>query len=140
MNLIINGAEAIGEGQTGTVLVTTSVRDIDERYIQSTLAPVQIEPGRYVEAEVHDTGIGMSQEVIAKIFDPFFTTKFTGRGLGLAAVIGIVRGHKGAIKVYSTPGRGTTFKVMFPAVAQTGTPVANAGVASTRVSGDGICD
>jgi two-component system, cell cycle sensor histidine kinase and response regulator CckA len=115
MNLIINGAEAIGEDKPGAVLVTTGVQNVDEGYIQTALAPSQIEPGTYVTVEVHDTGVGMTDEVIARIFDPFFTTKFTGRGLGLAAVLGIVRGHKGAIKVYSTPGHGTTFKVLFPA-------------------------
>jgi two-component system cell cycle sensor histidine kinase/response regulator CckA len=115
MNLIINGAEAIGEDKPGAVLVTTGVQQVDDGYIQTALAPSQIEPGTYVTVEVHDTGVGMTDDVIARIFDPFFTTKFTGRGLGLAAVLGIVRGHKGAIKVYSTPGQGTTFKVLFPA-------------------------
>jgi len=116
MNLVINGAEAIGD-QRGTVLVTTGVQDIDELYAQSLFAS-EIRTGRYVFIEVHDTGSGMDEETKGKIFDPFFTTKFTGRGLGLAAVLGIVRGHAGAIKVYSSPGRGTTFKVFFPASSQ----------------------
>jgi PAS domain S-box-containing protein len=115
MNLVINGAEAISEDQSGTVLVTTAVQDVDQQYIQTTFGLGEIVPGTYVMLEVHDTGSGMDGETQAKIFDPFFTTKFTGRGLGLAAVLGIVRGHKGALKVYSSPGRGTTFKVLFPA-------------------------
>ena len=114
MNLVINGAEAIGD-QRGTVLVTTGLQAIDEFYVQSLFASEGIEPGTYVFLEVHDTGIGMDEATKTRIFDPFFTTKFTGRGLGLAAVMGIVRGHKGAIKVYSSPGKGTTFKVFFPA-------------------------
>jgi two-component system, cell cycle sensor histidine kinase and response regulator CckA len=81
-----------------------------------TLSPGEIVPGEYVALEVHDTGTGMDQGTLRRIFDPFFTTKFTGRGLGLAAAIGIVRGHKGALKVYSTPGQGSTFKILFPAM------------------------
>jgi two-component system cell cycle sensor histidine kinase/response regulator CckA len=114
MNLVINGAEAIGD-QRGTVLVATGVQAIDEFYVQSLFASEGIAPGTYVYLEVHDTGCGMDEATKARIFDPFFTTKFTGRGLGLAAVLGIVRGHKGAMKVYSSPGKGTTFKVFFPA-------------------------
>ncbi|HWZ90229.1 MAG TPA: response regulator [Polyangiaceae bacterium] len=114
MNLVINGAEAIGD-QRGTVLVTTGVQNIDEFYVQSLFPSEGIDPGNYVYLEVHDTGCGMDEATKVRIFDPFFTTKFTGRGLGLAAVMGIVRGHKGAIKVYSSPAKGTTFKVFFPA-------------------------
>ena len=114
MNLVINGAEAIGD-QRGTVLVTTGVQAIDDFYVQSLFSSEGIAPGTYVYLEVHDTGSGMDDATKMRIFDPFFTTKFTGRGLGLAAVLGIVRGHKGAIKVYSSPGKGTTFKVFFPA-------------------------
>jgi two-component system cell cycle sensor histidine kinase/response regulator CckA len=114
MNLVINGAEAIGD-RPGTVTVATGLIEVDEPYLRGMLLHAEISPGPYVFAEVQDTGVGMDQQTVAKIFDPFFTTKFTGRGLGLAAALGIVRGHKGAIKVYSTPGRGTTFKLLFPA-------------------------
>jgi two-component system cell cycle sensor histidine kinase/response regulator CckA len=112
MNLVINGAEAIGESKDGTVLITTNAQTIDEAYIAQTFGSNEVTPGHYVSLEVHDTGSGMSQETIAKIFDPFFSTKFAGRGLGLAAVLGIVRGHKGVLKVYSEPGKGSTFKVL----------------------------
>jgi PAS domain S-box-containing protein len=115
MNLIINGAEAIGEGNVGTVLVTTELQVVDEHYISQDSASDPSELGTYVALQVHDTGIGMTDEVRAKLFDPFFSTKFMGRGLGLAAVLGIVRSHKGTIRVYSSPGKGSTFKVLLPA-------------------------
>jgi PAS domain S-box-containing protein len=117
LNLALNGAEAIGE-QQGSVLITTGVQHVDEDYVATALLPAHIDPGEYVCVQVRDTGCGMSQETIDRIFDPFFTTKFTGRGLGLAAVLGIVRGHKGAIKVYSALGQGTTFKLLLPATSQ----------------------
>ena len=114
MNLVINGAEAIGP-EGGTVLVRTSVQRVDSPYI-ATMSSVAgaLREGDYVCLEVHDTGSGMSEETLGKIFDPFFTTKFSGRGLGLSAVLGIVNAHKGALKVYSEMGQGTTFKVLFP--------------------------
>src|SRR5262249_41605260 len=114
MNLVINGAEAIGD-RPGTVTIVTGEIDVDEAYLRTMLLQTEIAPGRHVFAEVQDTGCGMDEQTIAKIFDPFFTTKFTGRGLGLAAALGIVRAHGGAIKVYSAPGRGATFKLLFPA-------------------------
>jgi len=83
--------------------------------------------GEYIFVEVSDNGSGMSKETLERIFDPFFTTKFSGRGLGLSAVLGIVRGHRGGLKVYSEPGRGTTFKILFPIAegsAETATPAA----------------
>jgi PAS domain S-box-containing protein len=117
MNLVINGAEAIGS-EGGSVLVRTGVQDVDAHYISTmSSAGELLKPGQYVTLEVHDTGAGMDEATLAKIFDPFFTTKFAGRGLGLSAVLGIVRAHQGALKVYSRPGQGTTFKVLFRASA-----------------------
>jgi CheY-like chemotaxis protein len=114
MNLVLNAAEAIGE-QRGTVSLRTGALDVDQAYATSLFPHASIEPGRFVFLEVQDTGCGMDEATQAKIFDPFFSTKFTGRGLGLAAVLGIVRTHRGALEVSSTPGEGTTFKVLFPA-------------------------
>jgi two-component system cell cycle sensor histidine kinase/response regulator CckA len=116
MNLVINAGEAIGE-HVGTILLTTEQQDVDEHYIEAYFAPGELEPGKYVVLEVNDSGSGMDEPTKGKIFDPFFTTKKMGRGLGLSAVQGIVRGHKGAMRVYSTPGKGTTFKVLLPATS-----------------------
>jgi CheY-like chemotaxis protein len=115
MNLITNASDAIAE-VSGVVTLSTGVMDCDEAYLEGAAGFSQaIPPGQYVFLEVSDTGCGIEPENISRIFDPFFTTKFTGRGLGLAAVMGIVRGHRGALRVYSEAGRGTTFKVLFPA-------------------------
>jgi two-component system cell cycle sensor histidine kinase/response regulator CckA len=114
MNLIINGAEAIPADTEGSVLVTTAVQTVDESYLESVRHPADIHPGEYVMLEVQDTGIGMDSETQARIFDPFFTTKFSGRGLGLAAALGIIQSHRGAIQVYTEPGKGATFKVLLP--------------------------
>jgi PAS domain S-box-containing protein len=118
MNLVINGAEAIEKDKTGTVIVSTSLKQVDQTYLQQTFGPHEISPGSYVMLEVSDTGCGMDDATKARIFDPFFTTKFAGRGLGLAAVLGIVRGHKGALRVYSVPGKGSSFKVLLPVSAR----------------------
>jgi PAS domain S-box-containing protein len=115
MNLVLNAAEAIGEGKTGVVAVTTMTQMVDEAYIQRTFSGNEISPGNYVVLDVTDTGCGMSEETAARIFDPFFTTKFSGRGLGLAAAAGIVRGHRGALKLHSVLGKGSSFRVLFPA-------------------------
>ncbi|MCD6288137.1 MAG: response regulator, partial [Candidatus Hydrogenedentes bacterium] len=115
MNLIINASEAIGN-KSGVISVSTGAMDCDRAYLRSTFFDDDLPEGVYVYFEVSDTGCGMDETTRNKIFDPFFTTKFTGRGLGLAAVLGIVRGHSGTIKVYSEPNRGTTFKALFPAV------------------------
>ncbi len=113
MNLIINASEALAD-KSGVISVTTGVVDADAAYLQGTSFPDGLTESTYVFLEVSDTGCGMDEATQKKIFDPFFTTKFTGRGLGLAAVQGILRGHKGAVKVYSQLRKGTTFKVMFP--------------------------
>jgi signal transduction histidine kinase/CheY-like chemotaxis protein len=115
MNLVINGAEAVAEGQPGTVLVTTRVQLVDDHYLAQIASAGEIAPGDYVALEVHDSGVGMAADTERRIVDPFFPTKFTGRGLGLAATQGIVRGHKGLLKVYTAPGKGSKFKVLFPA-------------------------
>jgi len=117
MNLVINGAEAIPEDQPGSVLVTTRAQCVDDHYLAQIASAGEIVPGDYVALEVHDSGVGMDPDTLRRIFDPFFTTKFAGRGLGLAATQGIVRGHKGLLKVYTAPGKGSTFKVLFPAAA-----------------------
>ncbi len=114
MNLTLNAAEAIGE-TAGVITITTGRTLVSPEYLHRLSIQDKLAPGEYVTLEVADNGCGMTPEVLARIFDPFFTTKFTGRGLGLAAVMGIVRGHKAGIKIYSEPGKGTTFKLLFPA-------------------------
>ena len=120
MNLITNASEAIGE-RSGVIALSTGAMDCDRAYlddINEVLRASLDEPlpaGIYTYFEVADTGYGMDADTIDKIFDPFFTTKFAGRGLGMSAVLGIVRGHKGALKIHSQLGKGTTFKVLFPA-------------------------
>ncbi|KAB0664102.1 transporter substrate-binding domain-containing protein [Oryzomonas japonica] len=121
MNLIINASEAIGD-TSGVIAVTTGCMDCDAGYLKDTWLDEDITAGPYVYLEIADTGCGMDKETLAKIFDPFFTTKFTGRGLGMAAVLGILRGHKGAIKIYTEPGKGTTFKILLPADSRPAEP------------------
>ncbi|WP_224982983.1 PAS domain S-box protein [Geomonas agri] len=116
MNLVINASEAIGD-HDGVIAISTGCVECKEEYLKEPWLIDPIAEGSYVALEVTDTGCGMDKETLARIFDPFFTTKFTGRGLGMAAVLGIIRSHQGAIKVYSEPGRGTSFKVLLP-VAQ----------------------
>jgi PAS domain S-box-containing protein len=123
MNLITNASEAIGEA-SGAITLATGVMDCDDSYLQGAVGDGSTHPaGRYVYLEVADTGCGMDPETVDRIFDPFFTTKFTGRGLGLAAVMGIVRGHNGALRVYSEKGKGTTFKMLLPANHQAPQPM-----------------
>jgi PAS domain S-box-containing protein len=129
MNLIINGAESIPAEKAGSLAVSTRVQSIDRESSFGAVAGAEIHPGLYIALEVRDNGCGMDGETQSKIFDPFFTTKFSGRGLGLSAALGIVRGHKGAIQVRSVPGEGTTFQVLLPA---SGRAAATAGIEAGR--------
>jgi two-component system cell cycle sensor histidine kinase/response regulator CckA len=115
MNLITNASDAL-DGDAGTIRLTTGVMSASRAYLAETYVS-SAEPGDYVYLEVSDTGCGMDPATRERIFEPFFTTKVTGRGLGLAAVLGIIRGHKGAVRIDSTPGEGTTFRVLFPSAA-----------------------
>lgn len=113
MNLITNAAESL-EKQPGIIRATTGVLHYDKNQLGSSLLAEKPEPGSFAFIEVDDNGCGMTKETIGRLFDPFFTTKFTGRGLGMSAVMGIMKSHFGAIFVESEPGRGTTFKALFP--------------------------
>ncbi len=113
-SLVANAAEAIG-GRQGQVTIAAGAAHLDRQYLASTYIDEDLPDGEYVSIEVQDDGAGMDATTAARIFDPFFTTKFAGRGLGLAAALGIVRGHRGAINVYSELGHGTVVKVLLPA-------------------------
>ena len=113
MNLITNASEAIGEN-VGTITISTGIANYDKKSIKNVFSDVDFLPGEYLYLDVSDSGSGMDEETKSKIFDPFFTTKFTGRGLGLAAVLGIVRSHKGGISIRTEINKGTTFRILFP--------------------------
>jgi signal transduction histidine kinase len=134
MNLLTNAAESFGEG-SGVITIRTRPRQLDGSFLGLMPADVPLSDERGVCLEVADTGCGMDAATQARIFDPFFTTKFTGRGLGLAAVQGIVRSHGGSIQVESQPGQGTTFRIWFPCQAGQ-VPAALAGSAA-RLGGHG---
>jgi PAS domain S-box-containing protein len=117
MNLIINGGEAIGEKQGVVEVAVSAVHMTTEDLIPyCALANTALKDGAYAQLNVSDNGSGMTQETLHKMFDPFFTTKFTGRGLGLSAALGIIQGHKGGITVESVEGKGTTFRLVLPAI------------------------
>jgi two-component system cell cycle sensor histidine kinase/response regulator CckA len=116
MNLILNASEAVGE-RSGVITISTGAAYCDRTTLSESWAGAELPEGLYVHVEVADTGCGMDPETMSKVFDPFFTTKFAGRGLGLAAVLGIVKGHKGAVLVKSESGKGTVFRVLLPPAA-----------------------
>ena len=138
MNLIVNAGEAMA-GRPGVVSVELALVAVDAGVLSRLDAGTEIAPGRYLALRVADTGAGMDEATRARIFEPFFTTKFTGRGLGLAATLGIVRGHGGGIEVDTLEGRGTTFTVYLPPVVGNGgepaAPVTSPEPVAGRLSG-----
>jgi two-component system cell cycle sensor histidine kinase/response regulator CckA len=117
MNLLVNASDAIGN-DTGLVTISTGSVCVDSDLLLPLSPGVELQAGKYVFLDVVDTGCGIDAEIIHRIFDPFFTTKFTGRGLGLAAALGIARGHRGAIQVQSRKGAGTKFRLLLPVCLQ----------------------
>ncbi len=113
IQLVTNASEAI-PSESGSIILDVSNGKFDEEALASRYVQEPLLPGEYIVLEVRDNGEGMHQETLEKLFDPFFTTKFTGRGLGLAASLGIIRGHNGTVQVESTVGKGSTFRVYFP--------------------------
>ena len=113
MNLMVNAKDAMGLGD-GQIKVRVGLRSCDEEYLSDTRIPSESKPGEFVYLEVADNGCGMDEATSARICDPFFSTKVEGHGLGLAAVLGLVRGHGGTLKVTSVPGQGSTFTILLP--------------------------
>lgn len=136
MNLIINAAEAIGNGP-GVITVGTGVVDCNDEYLNLSRVEEKPPAGRFVFLEVSDTGCGMNDETVARLFDPFFTTKFLGRGLGMSAVLGIVRTHGGAIFLESKAGKGTVFRILFPALGETASDLHETPVPQRRQENGG---
>jgi signal transduction histidine kinase len=129
MNLVINASDAI-QDQDGTIRVAAQVQQLDAEELAAGFPGPSMAPGRFVALTVQDNGQGMAAHTLSRIFDPFFTTKFHGRGLGLAALLGIVKAHKGGVQVQSQPGQGTTFNVLLPASSEP------AKVAATETGGE----
>ncbi len=120
-NLFVNAVEAV-EPETGSVVVRTGVVECNRALLAKLHPGSSLREGPHLLLEVADTGCGMDRETQSRLFDPFFTTKLTGRGLGMAVVLGVVRGHDGAIRVCSQPGHGTTVTVLFPVCPETSPP------------------
>ena len=134
MNLITNASDAVGE-KGGQIIVRTGSQSVVAGGTDADVVGATLAAGDYVFVEVEDTGIGMAEPTQARVFEPFFTTKFTGRGLGLAATLGIVRGHHGGIRIRSSIGCGATFRILLPA---TDAALPAAVSVSQSVRGDGL--
>jgi len=113
IDLITNASEAMGAAP-GIITLSTGVMDCDQSILEGSRIDERPPAGRFVYMEVADTGCGMDEETQSRVFEPFFSTKFLGRGLGMSAVMGIVRMHHGAILLESEPGNGATFRVLLP--------------------------
>jgi len=137
MNLVINGSDAIGE-DNGTVTITTGVMELSNSYSKTLLMKNGVAPGQYVYLEVSDTGSGLTSAAKERMFEPFYTTKEKGRGLGLAATMGIVKSHAGAINCYSEIGKGTSIKVLLPASNKTAETVGVVGASLGKWQGSGL--
>ncbi len=136
MNLVLNASEAIA-GPQGRVVVSTGAGTYDAQTFARSTAGGDPKAGAYVYLQVSDDGVGMDGPTLSQMFDPFFTTKFTGRGLGMAAVLGIVRSHAGAIDVESIPERGTRIRVFFPA-SSAKSPSTTAAADAMDLRGEGV--
>ena len=113
LNLVLNASESL-EGRAGTVVIETGVQRCDQGILRSAWLDDELPEGDYVYLDVRDQGRGMDKATLSRIFDPFFSTKFSGRGLGLASSLGIIRGHQGSVEVISRPREGSRFRVRFP--------------------------
>jgi len=131
MNLILNAAEAFGD-KTGTITLSTGAMWYGEENLKACVFDEKPAPGNFVWFEITDTGCGMDEKTKEKIFEPFFTTKFIGRGLGLAAIHGILRNHGGNVFVKSEVGTGTTFRVLLPAVIKSNDDVDKHSMAADK--------
>lgn len=137
LNLVLNAAEAIGDRE-GRVAIRLRVRDIEEAELRSRYLGFPLPARPYTEIVVRDDGQGMDESTLRQIFDPFFTTKFLGRGLGLAAALGIVRSHGGGIAVESAPDQGSTFTVVLPAQQDLAVPGTVADALAEAARGEGL--
>ncbi|WP_005035712.1 PAS domain S-box protein [Holophaga foetida] len=133
MNLVTNAADAIGDG-TGVIAIRSSSERLSENQVPSAHPGKFLPQGSYVRLVVEDNGCGMSPDVVARIFDPFFSTKMTGRGLGLSAMLGILRGHQAGIQIHSQPGKGSRFDLFFPAATESEEATAPDSRASSPVA------
>ncbi|RLL52278.1 PAS domain S-box protein [Mariprofundus sp. EBB-1] len=136
MNLVSNAAESIAKEKMGSITISTRLIEADQQALESRYIDEQCKPGAYVLLEVRDDGCGMDSETQSRLFEPFYTTKFAGRGLGMSAVLGIVRSHNGSLQLSSAVGSGTCFKVLLPVSHNTVTEDVNIDEGFTSLGGD----